>query len=194
MEQVTTLDDILQSEIRDLYSAENQLVKALPKIIKKASSPDLKKALTRHLSETENQVSRLEKIAKELEFKVGGKTCAAMKGLIEEGNEIIKETEGSEALIDALLIGASQRIEHYEMAGYGTARAIAETLGYEEVTNLLQETLDEEGAADKKLTAISEDTILPNCSNGSANEDEENDEAGVSARRKVNQKSARLRR
>ena len=142
-------------EMRDLYNAENQLVKALPKMAKAAATPDLKKAFEGHLKETRTHVQRLEKIFKKLGQKPGGKTCKAMKGLVEEGSEMMKE-DGLDSVIDAGLIGAAQRVEHYEMAGYGVVRTFAGVLGETEAQNILQTTLDEEGAADKKLTAIAE--------------------------------------
>lgn len=154
-----SLADLLEDELKDLYSAENQLLKALPRMAKKAASSSLKEAITMHIKETEGQVDRLEKIAKTLDVKLKGKTCAAMKGLVEEGKEILEE-DGNESVIDVALIGAAQRIEHYEIAAYGTARAIAEQLGHDDVVDLLQETLDEEGEADKKLTSISEGEVL----------------------------------
>ena len=154
-----SLQSLLEDELKDLYSAENQLVKALPKMAKNASNPKLKQAFTSHLAETEGHVKRLDRIAKLIDAKLTGKKCHAMEGLIEEGKEIISE-DGEEAVIDAALIGAAQRVEHYEIAAYGTVRAIAEQLGQKEVVRLLQQTLDEEGAADKKLTAISEGEVL----------------------------------
>jgi len=154
-----SLQSLLEDELKDLYNAENQLVKALPKMAKKASNPKLKQAFTSHLAETEGHVKRLDRIAKLIDAKLTGKKCHAMEGLIEEGKEIISE-DGEEAVIDAALIGAAQRVEHYEIAAYGTVRAIAEQLGQKEVVRLLQQTLDEEGAADKKLTAISEGEVL----------------------------------
>ena len=156
---MATLPDLLEDELKDIYSAENQLVKALPKMAKKASSATLKKAFTDHLKQTEGHVARLEKIGKELDITLKGKTCAAMKGLVEEGKEVIDE-DGDPSIIDAALIGAAQRVEHYEMAAYGTVRAMAAALGHDRVAKLLQQTLDEEGAADKKLTAIAEDEVL----------------------------------
>ena len=154
-----TLAELLEDELKDIYSAENQLLKALPRMAKKASSSALKDAFTSHLKETEGHVKRLEKIGQSLEIKLKGKTCQAMKGLVEEGKEILEE-EGTGPIIDAALIGAGQRVEHYEMAAYGTVRAIANELGHSDVVQLLQETLEEEGAADKKLTKIAEGEVL----------------------------------
>ena len=160
MPKLDSLDKVLESELKDLYSAENQLLKALPRMAKKASTPSLKVAFTSHLEETKGQVERLQKIGTILGIKLTGKVCKAMQGLVEEGKEVLEEESDNKALIDVLLIGAAQRVEHYEIAGYGTARAIAEKLGRGEVAQLLQESLDEESAADEKLTAISEGEVL----------------------------------
>lgn len=154
-----SLAKALQDQLRDLYSAENQLLKALPRMAKGASSPALRKAIESHLDETRGHVERLEKAADLMEFKPGGKKCKAMEGLIAEGKEVLEE-DGEGPVIDVALIAAAQRVEHYEIAAYGAARAMAERLGQTKVAKLLQETLDEEGAADVKLTAISEDEVL----------------------------------
>lgn len=155
-----TLQELFVDQLKDIYNAEHQLLKALPKLAKKASSPALKSAFTDHLKETEAQVARLDKIAKELDVKLTGKKCAAMEGLVEEGKEVLEE-DGEPSVIDAALIGAAQRVEHYEIAAYGTVRAMAEELGHDRIATLLQETLNEEGSADKKLTAIAQDEVLP---------------------------------
>jgi len=160
MPKLASLDKVLEDELKDLYSAENQLLKALPRMVKKASTPSLKEAFTSHLEETKGQVERLQKIGTILGIKLTGKVCKAMQGLVEEGKEVLEEESDNKALIDVMLIGAAQRVEHYEIAGYGTARAIAEKLGRGEVAQLLQESLDEESAADEKLTAISEGEVL----------------------------------
>jgi ferritin-like metal-binding protein YciE len=145
-------------EMRDLYNAENQLIKALPKMAKRASTPELKEAFESHLEETRGHVERLDEIFETLGKKPTGKTCKAMQGLIEEGSEMMKE-DGPDSVIDAGLIAAAQRVEHYEMAGYGAARTFASILGEDEAEDLLQETLDEEGAADEKLTEIAESIV-----------------------------------
>ena len=147
-----SLKELLVDEIKDLYHAEKQLVKALPKMAKAALDETLKAGLTAHLEETKGHVARLEQIFKLLDEPVKAKVCPAMKGLIEEGSEALEEKEKS-YVRDAQIIGSAQRIEHYEMAAYGTARALAQTLGEAKVVKILQTTLDEEGAADKKLTA-----------------------------------------
>jgi ferritin-like metal-binding protein YciE len=166
-----TLQDLLEDELKDLYSAETQLVKALPKLAKKAVSESLQQAFLDHLEETKGQVARLQQIGTSMGIKLTGKTCKAMEGLVEEGAEILEE-DGSSAVIDAALIGAAQRVEHYEIAAYGTAKAFAEHLGLTDVVELLEETLQEESAADEKLSGICVDEILPATD---ASEDSEED-------------------
>jgi ferritin-like metal-binding protein YciE len=141
---------------------------------KKAYSETLKEALETHLTETEGQVKRLEAIGEMLGTSLKGKTCKAMQGLVEEGRELLAEESQNEALIDALLIGAAQRVEHYEIAGYGTARAMAEALGRDDIADLLQETLDEESATDEKLSMISEEEVLPDSTGEEADQDAAN--------------------
>lgn len=153
-----SLRDLYTDELKDLYNAENQLLKALPRMAKKASAPELKEALTEHLEVTRAQVERLEQIFDALGVSPKGKKCKAMEGLIEEGKEVINE-DGDPAVIDAALIACAQRVEHYEMAGYGCVRTFAALLGYDDAAALLQQTLDEEGEADKKLTELAETVI-----------------------------------
>jgi ferritin-like metal-binding protein YciE len=155
MPAIKSLRDLLVDELRDLHNAENQLVKALPKMAKAASHEELKEGFQEHLEQTRGHVDRLERCFKILGMKASGKTCHAMKGLVEEGKEAIEE-DAPDALKDAKLIGAAQRVEHYEIAAYGTARNFAQTLGETKIADLLQETLDEEGETDKKLTALAE--------------------------------------
>ena len=140
-------------ELKDLYSAEKQIVRALPKLAKAATSPDLKQALTNHLKETEGQLTRLEQIAEIVSKKLTGKTCVGMKGVLEEGSEVLGDTDKG-TVRDAAMIAAAQRVEHYEMAGYGSAREFAKMLGLSDVASLLDETLEEEKAADKLLSGI----------------------------------------
>lgn len=149
------LHDLFLDELADLLSAETQLTKALPKMAKAAQSEELAEALRSHLTETENHVERLKEVFASLDEKVKTKTCKAMKGLIEEGSELLEELKGSSAL-DAGIIAAGQKVEHYEIASYGSVRAWAEEMGHTEAADLLQETLDEEKAADEKLTEIAE--------------------------------------
>jgi ferritin-like metal-binding protein YciE len=158
MMKLDSLKKLYIEELRDLYSAENQLVKALPKMAKAASSPKLQNAFRAHLEQTKNQVTRLETIFEKLEKSPKGKTCKAMQGLIEEGEELLKEDAAPE-ILDAALIAAAQRVEHYEIAGYGTVRTFARLLNDTEAARLLQETLDEEGQTDEKLTQLAESLI-----------------------------------
>lgn len=171
--KLESLNDVFTDLIRDLYNAETQLVKALPKMAKAASSEDLRTAFESHLEETNTQIERLETICEQLGIRAKGKTCKAMKGLIEEGAEVI-ELEGDPAAKDAALIAAAQKVEHYEIAGYGTARTFAHLLGEEEAAKLLDETIQEEGAADKKLTEIAESGI--NAEAADEDEDDDDDE------------------
>lgn len=157
-EDMNPLEELLIDELKDIYSAENQIIKALPKMAKAASAPELKRAFERHLEETRRQVERLDQIGDALEIKLTGKKCKGMEGLIEEGKEIMQE-DLDENAIDAGLIGAAQKVEHYEIAAYGTARTHAEILGYNKVARLLQQTLNEEGATDKKLSQLAESII-----------------------------------
>jgi ferritin-like metal-binding protein YciE len=176
MAEMNTLMDALVDEVRDLYHAEKQLVKALPKMAKAASSDELREALVSHLSETENQVGRLEQVFELLEEKPRAKTCAGMAGIIEEGSDALKE-DAEPAVLDAMIIAAAQRAEHYEMAAYGTAAAWAEGLGLSEVAELLRDTLDEEKAADEKLTALAEAGINDAASAGAEDDDQDEDES-----------------
>ena len=157
-EVMNPLEELLQDELKDLYSAESQIIKALPRMAKAASSPELRRAFERHLEETVRQKDRLDQIGEQLEMRLTGKKCKGMEGLIEEGKEIMQEDLEEDAL-DAGLIGAAQKVEHYEIAAYGTARTHAEMLGYTKVARLLQQTLNEEGATDKKLTQLAESVI-----------------------------------
>jgi ferritin-like metal-binding protein YciE len=149
------LRELLVEELKDLYSAENQLTKALPKVAKNASDPQLKKAIESHLKETEGHVQRLEQIFEQLDESPKGKTCEGMKGLISEADERIKEG-GEPAVLDAGLIADAQRVEHYEIAAYGSAKNFANLLGEKQIVTLLDATLKEEKAADEKLTSIAE--------------------------------------
>ena len=158
--KLDTLKKLYVEELRDVYNAEQQLVKALPKMAKAASSDELREALEMHLDETRGHVERLEQIFEELDETPKGKTCQAMKGLIEEGSEILEE-KGEESVLDAGIIAAAQKVEHYEMATYGTLRTWADLLNQDEAAGLLQETLDEEGEADKKLNDLAEEIVNP---------------------------------
>jgi len=152
------LQDLFVEELKDLYSAENQLIKALPKMAKAASHEELRGAFEEHLEQTRTHVERLEKIFDRLGASPKGKKCKAMEGLIAEGKELLAEDAEPEVM-DAGLISSAQRVEHYEIAGYGCVRTYAQLLGNDEAARLLQQTLDEEGQTDKKLTALAESAI-----------------------------------
>lgn len=156
--KVRTLEDLYVDLLKDLYSAEKQLTKALPKMAKNAQSSDLRKAFEDHLKQTEKQAERIERIFAEMEGSPRGKKCVGMEGLIEEGNEVIKEAAEPEAA-DAGMIAAAQKVEHYEIAGYGTARAWARHLGFEDAAKLLDQTLEEESMANELLTRIAESHV-----------------------------------
>jgi ferritin-like metal-binding protein YciE len=158
--KLDTLEKLYVDELRDIYNAENQLLKALPKMAKGASSPDLKNAFETHLKQTESHVERLEQIFADLDESPKGKTCHAMKGLIEEGSEILKE-DGEESVLDAGIIVAAQKVEHYEMAAYGSARTFARLLGQEKAAELLQTTLDEESETNESLNQLAENMVNP---------------------------------
>jgi len=165
-------------ELKDLYSAENQLVKALPKMAKAASSAELREGFEKHLEQTKGHVQRLEKIFEALGENPKGKKCKGMEGLIEEGSEAMQEDyEGS--VLDAALIGAAQRVEHYEIAGYGTVRSMAETLAEDDHVSLLEETLQEEKETDEKLTELASQI------NTEANADENEEQSNTQHKKKV---------
>lgn len=157
MMELTDLKQLFVNELKDLYSAEKQLLKALPKMAKKCTSPRLARAFETHLDETKGHVERLESIFEHLDMTPRAKKCKGMEGLIEEGEEMISDAEGQTR--DAGLISAAQKIEHYEIAGYGTVRTYARLLGDDWAANLLQQTLDEEARTDKKLTELAESEI-----------------------------------
>jgi ferritin-like metal-binding protein YciE len=156
--KMSTLEDLYTDLLKDLYSAEKQLVKALPKMAKNAQSPDLQRAFQEHLKQTEGHVERIERIFSDLDGSPRGKKCVGMEGLIEEGNELLQE-DAEPNVLDAGLIAAAQKVEHYEIASYGTARAWADRLGYDQAARLLQQTLEEESMANEKLTKIAESHI-----------------------------------
>lgn len=156
--EMETLRDLYVEQLKDLYSAEHMLIKALPRMSKVASHPELKQAFTRHLKETEVHAKRIEEVCDELGVSPRGKKCVGMEGLIEEAKELIAEKPDPDVL-DAGLIAAAQHVEHYEMAGYGCVRTYARQLGYEGQAEILQSTLNEEGYTDKLLTQIAESRI-----------------------------------
>lgn len=156
-EEMNPVEEMLADQLKDLYSAENQIIKALPKMAKNATSEQLRVAFERHLEETRNHVARLEQIGEEMGITMRGKKCKGMEGLLEEGKEVMSEFEDD--VLDAAMIGAAQKVEHYEIAAYGTARTHASLLGLTKIARLLQQTLDEEGRTDKKLTDLAERVI-----------------------------------
>jgi ferritin-like metal-binding protein YciE len=158
--KLNTLQKLYTDELRDLYNAENQLLKALPKMAKAASSEELKEAFEKHLEQTKGHVERLEQVFEELGEKPKGKTCRAMKGLIEEGSEILEE-DGEESVLDAGIIVAAQKVEHYEIAGYGSVRTFAHLLGKDKSAELLQTTLDEESETNEILNKLAESVVNP---------------------------------
>ena len=174
--KLATLEDLYTDLLKDLYSAEKQLVKALPKMAKNAQSPDLERAFQEHLRQTEGHVERIERLFSDMGGSPRGKKCVGMEGLIEEGEDLIKEEEG-----DAALICAAQKVEHYEIATYGSLHSWAKLMGEQEAAELLDETLEEEKATDEKLTETAEQSI-----NAEENEEsEEEEERTVGQRRRA---------
>ena len=176
---------LLIDELHDILSSEEQIVEALPEMAAAAESPELKKAFESHLQETQGQIKRLEKIFKLLRAERKEKFCKATKGLIEEGKEVLKDFKTKSAVRDAALISKAQRIEHYEISAYGTMHTFAKELSFEEVAELLQATLEEEGNADKKLTKIAEGGLLTEGVNLQANNSyKDEEEVGLNRRQK----------
>jgi ferritin-like metal-binding protein YciE len=157
--KLETLEDLMLHELKDLFSAENQLVKALPKMAKAATNEELKAGFEEHLEQTKGHVERLEEIGEKIGKKLTGHKCKAMEGLVEEGAELISE-DADASIRDLGLIGAAQRVEHYEIAGYGAARSLAEKLGHRDIVKLLEATLDEEKETDEKLTELAESAVV----------------------------------
>ena len=178
MSELTTIKDLLEEEIQDLYSAEKQLTKAIPKMAKGSNNEELSAAFTAHLKETEGQIQRLEQAAKILEIKPTGKKCKGMEGVIAEGAEALEE-DGDEHVLDLGIIGAGSRVEHYEMAGYTTAINLAKQMGEDEVVDLLTQNLEEEQAADEKLRTIGDQILgeAPTSENDESESEEEDEEA-----------------
>jgi ferritin-like metal-binding protein YciE len=182
MARIDSLRTLLLQQLRDLYDAEKRLTKAIPKLVKASSSEELTSALETHLGETENQVSRLERAFQALGETAKGKECMGIKGIIDEGDEHVGEEFADDGLRDATIIGAAQRVEHYEIAAYGTAIAHARLLGQDDVVELLEETLNEEKAADEKLTEVAEQIVNPDAASEDEGEEESDREmAGVGA-------------
>ena len=178
MADTGTLHDAFIDELRDTYDAERQLTKALPKLAKAATSPQLREAFETHLEETQGQIERLEQVFETLDEKVRGKHCDGIAGIIEEGKSVMEE-DFDDATMDACLIASGQRAEHYEMAAYGTLVAWARAMGHTDAADLLQETLDEEKAADEKLSALAEGGINQGAANAGSSEDDEEEPAAV---------------
>jgi len=156
--KITTLEEVLADELKDIYSAENQLIQALPKMAKAAASKDLRQAFEKHLEQTRLHAGRIEEICSHLNVEPHGKTCVGMEGLLEEGSQLL-QSDGDPEPLQAALIGAAQRVEHYEIAAYGTARAHARQLGYMKAVDLLGQTLEEEKQTDELLTKLAENRI-----------------------------------
>ncbi len=163
--KLKSLDDLLVDELRDLYDAEHQITKSLPKMAEKASSSELRSAFREHLQVTGQHIQRLEQVFQQLGQSGKGKSCEAMQGILRQGEQTMQE-EADPEVMDAALIAAAQRVEHYEIAGYGAVRAYAQQLGHNQVARLLQQTLNEEGEADKKLTQIAERSINVRAASG----------------------------
>jgi ferritin-like metal-binding protein YciE len=194
MAETGTLHDAFLDELRDAYDAEKQLTKALPKMAKAASSPGLRKAFEAHLEETRGQIDRLEQVFASLDEKVRGKHCDGIAGIIDEGKAVMDE-DFDEATMDACLIAGGQRAEHYEMAAYGTLIAWARAMGHTEAANLLQETLEEEKAADQKLSSLAEDGINREAADAAHPEEDDEDETAVttSPRNKSSKSTAAMK-
>jgi ferritin-like metal-binding protein YciE len=175
MPTIDSLETLLVNELRDLLDAENRLTKTLPKLSKAATNEDLKVAFEEHLGETEEHVERVEKALKVLGAPARAKSCPGMRGIIDEGSEHLQEDYGDAALKDAMIIASAQRAEHYEIAAYGTVLAHAKQLGQDQIISLLKPVLEEEKAADEKLTQIAEDVVNAQATQGE-DEDEEEDE------------------
>ena len=195
MAEMGTLHEAFVDELRDTYDAEKQLTKALPKMAKAANSPELREAIESHLEETRQQVERLEQVFESIEEKARGKHCDGIAGIIQEAQAMMQE-DFDEATADACLIAAAQRAEHYEMAAYGTLVAWARAMGHDDAADLLQETLDEEKAADEKLNSLAEGGINEQAAEGAHQDEEEEEEEPVgagSSRRSSSSASSRRR-
>lgn len=189
-QQIDSLEMLLTEELKDIYDAEKQLTKAIPKMIKAASSDELQNALEEHLEVTKQQVSRLERVFELLGKPAKTKPCAGMRGLVEEGKEVL-EKDAEEPFHDAAIIGAAQKVEHYEIAAYGTVRAFAQMLGNDEVANLLEETLNEEKEADEKLTEVSESLLQAHAERGGEEGEEYMEEEQETPRTRTAQASSK---
>lgn len=200
MPGMETLQELLVHELQDLYNAENQIIKALPKMAKKTTSAELREAFEEHLSQTEMQAQRLERALSLLDAPVKGKNCDGMQGIIEEGKKLMEEEDTSDDVLNAGLIAAAQKVEHYEIASYGSVKAWAEMLGQDEIVALLEQTLEEEEETDKKLSELAESTINAEAAMGSPEADAENGEEegaeqmGSASSRRSSSQSSRARK
>lgn len=191
MQENNPLRQLLEDELKDIYDAEKQLTKALPELSKKASSASLKEAIDKHLLQTQGQIERLEQVFEHLGMPARGKKCVGMRNLLKEGDEMIAHAEDEDAR-DAVMIAAAQKVEHYEIASYGTVRTWAGVLGNDEVVSLLQDSLDEEKAADQKLTGIAESFV--NAAAAAEDDDHARDETQESEGRSRRRESGRRMR
>jgi ferritin-like metal-binding protein YciE len=182
MADMNTLNVLFENELRDVYDAEKQILKALPKIVKAVTNDDLRKALLAHLEETRGQVVRLEQAFESIDLKPKGKHCAGMAGILEEGGDLLEE-DGDEAVLDAAFIAGCQRVEHYEIVAYGCLMAWAKLLGYHEALNLLKANEQEEKAADAKLSKLAESTVNPQAMSAADSDDDETEKVSVRAKR-----------
>jgi ferritin-like metal-binding protein YciE len=187
--KLSSLEDLFVSELQDLYSAENQIIKALPKMAKTATSSELQECLETHLEETREQVNRLDQIFEKIGRSAKGKKCKGMEGLLEEGKELMGE-DAEENVLDAGLIAAAQRVEHYEIAAYGSVRTFAETLGYDEAVSLLEQTLEEEKQADEKLTEVATTVVNEQADNSSSDEETDGRRGSSKSRRQSTSRRA----
>jgi len=187
--KLSSLEDLFVSELQDLYSAENQIIKALPKMVKTATSSELQECLETHLEETREQVNRLDQIFEIIDRPAKGKKCKGMEGLLEEGKELMGEG-AEENVLDAGLIAAAQRVEHYEIAAYGSARTFAETLGHEEAVSLLEQTLEEEKHADQKLSEVATTVVNERADNADSDEETDGRQSSPRSRRQSTSRRA----
>jgi len=185
MASIDSMNALLVDELRDIYDAEKRLTKAIPKLAKKASNDDLRSALEEHLQETEGQIARLEEAFEHLGERAKGKPCAGMRGILEEGDEHVGEDYEDDDLRDAVIIGSAQRVEHYEIAAYGTAIAHARLLQQDDIVQLLEDSLEEEKAADAKLSEIAESVVNLEAADQSEESDDSSEQMGSAPARQA---------
>ena len=185
MASIDSMNALLVDELRDIYDAEKRLTKAIPKLAKKASNDDLRSALEEHLQETEGQIARLEEAFEHLGERAKGKPCAGMRGILEEGDEHVGEDYEDDDLRDAVIIGSAQRVEHYEIAAYGTAIAHARLLQQDDIVQLLEDSLEEEKAADAKLSEIAESVVNLEAADQSEGSDDSSEQMGSAPARQA---------